>query len=120
MPMIDMKAHIQPSEGSVHWWKALNRSIHQPDLQVSFASLFYFIFVTLIQAFASPALTIRIACGDESFSCWRFLISNPILNNLLDIPPCCVKEEKLVVLDSQFDLLPFMLLKQVTCRPSCI
>jgi len=96
MPMIDMKAHIQPSEGSVHWWKALNRSIHQPDLQ----------------AFASPALTIRIACGDESFSCWRFLISNPILNNLLESPPCCGTEEKLVVLDSKFDLLPFMLLKQ--------
>jgi len=64
------------------------------------------------QAVASPVLTIRIACGDEFFSCWRFLISNNILNDLLASPPCFVQEEKLVVFDNQFDLLPFMLLKQ--------
>jgi len=98
MPQIDLKAHIQPSEGSVQWWKSLNRSIQQADLR--------------IKEFSSPALTVKIVCGEESFSCWRFLISNPLLSELLTQPSCCTQEEKMIILDSQFELLPFMLLKQ--------
>jgi len=96
MPLIELNARVLPSVGPVLWWKFLNKATQSKE-------------------FASPALTVRIVRGGESFSCWKFLFTSPLLMDLLAQSSCCIQEEQVIILDG-YELQPFLLLKQYLSR----
>jgi len=92
MPLIELNARVLAPGGPVQWWKYLNKSTQSKE-------------------FTSPALTVRIVRGGESFSCWKFLVTSPLLMDLLAQSSCCIQEEQVIILDG-YELEPFLLLKQ--------
>ena len=77
MPLIDLKAHIQPSEGPVQWWKSLNRAIQQTDLRIQVT---FSISIRLIPSQISDYSGVCIACSDCQDCLWRRIFL------LLEIP----------------------------------